>query len=222
MWVSRNGATLFRPGLGATPSDAVRAAVYERDQGRCRSCSVAVSQDAVVYELTEFGSDSDIEHVLCACPICAAPLHLHALTLSDAFLIWYPAVSQRVLAYLAMARYTAELAPETADAAKAMDAHIIAARDIAYKQIGTYDPAIIADALLTIRQAAMGEIPPPPRGETPEATQARAAQMGSAAIVAACDRLSGLRIWPKRSLLAKHLETYAPYREFQPAQWAVR
>jgi len=222
MWVTKSGATLFRPGLGGNPVDDVREAVYGRDHGRCRSCNVAINADAAVYELIAPDLEPTVDHLVCACPICAAPLRLHALTLSDAFLIWYPQISQRVLAYLVMARYAAEAAPETADAAKSLDAHILAARDAAFDRIGTYDPVILADSLMTIRQAALGEIPPPPRNELPADTAARAEKIGTAAVSFACEKLAGLRVWPKRAFLARHIETFAAYQQFPPALWATR
>lgn len=148
LWQLARGVTRFRAGhgcAGARVSDDLRKQVIIRDGFTCRACKGPVAEHGDV-EAWDTAATPALSDLLTVCPLCAAPLRLHAVT-GRTYLIYLPDLSQAVLAHLVRAAIRANLSPETRQAAEQFMNGLSRCRDEAVRRIGTYNPQQIADVI---------------------------------------------------------------------------
>lgn len=134
--------------------EAVKAAVWQRDDYTCRFCDFRSLRHQEV--LVGGGNARDPDQMATVCIFCHQCLHLEEVAaMRSGVLVWLPEIAQTDLHWMARELYLAALTRRAGDRARQVLAAVMARREPMRERLGTDDPAELARRL---RSADAGEV----------------------------------------------------------------
>lgn len=144
------------PNAGGALPDKLRRRIFSRDRNACRYCGIRATSWQEIHRLDGNTANDAPSNLVTACHLCRACFDIgQAGVTNSAVLVWLPWISQARLNNLLRAIWVAEAAGEKqSEGARALFQSLREAQRGAIASLGTSDPLVLANAMLSLPDEA--------------------------------------------------------------------